>query len=213
MSTLAAELLRRARTALGLDMALRARSVAALASGDDTDAKVCALIDKHGLQLAALAALLAAGSMTKQQFIDHATELLTKLATQTGRMGANQQGSPDAFSEDDAGTLMDSRADYLDGYADDLDSGTISRAQGAARAAMWTGIGWTALQIGRRAGAEDNGKAQVTWVCEDDNASCDDCIMLGDNSPYDIGDLPTYPGQDVQCGGNCRCHLEFESKE
>jgi len=54
---------------------------------------------------------------------------------------------------------------------------------------------------------------KLVWVCNDDDRSCEDCPQLEADGPYEVGQLPTWPGGDVQCTDNCRCHIEPDEQD
>lgn len=185
--------------------------------GEDDDRDIVEhVIDRGQDKLAALAALLIAGSITRTEFIDRAEAALRS----TLSAGAALGGVSRADATQIADQLLEARSQYLDAFADELDAATdesgISVAASAARMALYAGGAWTAFQMARGQDARGDGDGSgvsITWVCLDDNASCDRCPDLADGSPYTFDTLPTYPGEDVPCFSNCRCHLEYSQEE
>jgi hypothetical protein len=96
---------------------------------------------------------------------------------------------------------------------------------GAVSAAMldaWLGTWSSSLnplyEQGFHAGVAQQGVIrQVTWVSEDDEATCPDCQML-DGMTWvgdEIDSTMPHPGDSrfggrTQCGPNCRCELQYE---
>lgn len=181
----------------------------------DDDARVHRLVLLGGAAVAGLAKRYDDGSLTKEQFIDQAVAALKSHGQTAAALGAAQfGGASDHTAIDD---YAEAQADYLDGFADDIDSGGadgegISVAAIAVRAAMYGGVIWTAYQMGKTDGAPED--TSWAWVLDPDAAHCDDpngldCPTLSESGPWVMGDLPALPGDGTTpCLSRCRCNLE-----
>lgn len=154
--------------------------------------------------VAALATQLQQGAITEAQFVAQALTALRPHVQAAGSIGAAQYGGTADSEALDAHT--DAQRPYLTRFGADISSGQSSEKQTAARAALYGAPVWSAYQMGKVQAAP----AEVTiyWVCQEDERSCEDCIAL--DGSYTQDTLPTYPGMDVACSGNCRCELWYE---
>lgn len=182
---------------------------------DDTgtsDERVKKLIEAGGLAVAALAARLASGTLSRAAFVEQALAVIQEHAQQAAGIGAAQfDADPDP---DTISAFVSGQEDYLDGFGADIQAARLSGAQIAARGALYGGALWSVYQMGRGDGAKATGIEQAWWDLDPDAQHCADCPGLADGSPYAYPDeLPTFPGIDVECGSNCRCALRFETGE
>ncbi len=76
----------------------------------------------------------------------------------------------------------------------------------AARVGLYAGAFWGAIQLATWAISRDD--RVCTWVSLDDPATCVDCAKYHMKQFTKLS-LPTLPGGDVECDGNCRCYLAW----
>ncbi len=113
---------------------------------------------------------------------------------------------------------------------DDIDPDAVILAAGAVfarhqfRINHWSGklveLSNTIFTLGMGEGSslEEDGETtavrwMVEWVSVGDSLMCPTCTDLGGRGFVALGTLPTHPGGDTECGGNCRCVLVFWTQQ
>ena len=51
------------------------------------------------------------------------------------------------------------------------------------------------------------------WHITGDGNECPTCEGMPSGNPWKLGEIPTYPGEDVICDGRCRCYVEIVHPE
>lgn len=178
-------------------------------AGKTDDERVKELIAAAAVLLLGLTQKLSAGSITMRGFIFQSRSILSGHMQQAAALSAG-----DAFHPGAVNALLESKLDYLDGFATDLATGAISEAQAAARAGLWSGLVHTAYQVGKVLALSDDAKAEIYWTAEGDEGTCAQCDDLAAGSPYRLDELPTYPGMgDTSCLSACRCSVDAPGGE
>ncbi len=182
---------------LAHELRVRVRLVEHMTKATKPAVAVLALAATLGSQIEDLAQSLGDGELEQSEFVDSVRALLIAAG-----------GDAAALAELDDTTLIDAlmegQTPYVEGFASDI-AGGLSLGEILSRSGLYAGLAWSAYQMAR---AQTFGeKAEITWVCEDDAASCDECVAAAEGSPYTLESLPGYPG-GLQCLGNCRCSLD-----
>lgn len=78
-----------------------------------------------------------------------------------------------------------------------------------SRLGLYDGVFWTLILLGLKDWYGEHAVGEkVKWILDPAAAHCEDCPALA--GIYENWDaLPTLPGQDVRCNGNCRCTVEI----
>ena len=79
-----------------------------------------------------------------------------------------------------------------------------SLSKRAYRVGLYAGAFWTVMQLAQWAISQP--ERTCTWIAHDDEGTCPDCAAYSGKT-YTKATLPTLPGVEVQCNGNCRCAL------
>lgn len=74
----------------------------------------------------------------------------------------------------------------------------------AVRVGLYAGAFWGAIQLAQQAISPP--ERECTWVAQDDEGTCRTCARYS-GKVFTAATLPTLPGGDVECNGNCRCTL------
>lgn len=74
----------------------------------------------------------------------------------------------------------------------------------AVRVGLYAGAFWGAIQLAQQAISPP--ERECTWVARDDAGTCRTCAEYS-GKVFTAATLPTLPGGDVECNGNCRCTL------
>lgn len=82
-----------------------------------------------------------------------------------------------------------------------------SLARRVARVALYAGAFWTAIQGAQIWLSQPDRKC--TWHLYPLADHCADCPKLA--GEWTVSTLPTLPGVDVECDGNCRCWITWET--
>jgi hypothetical protein len=86
--------------------------------------------------------------------------------------------------------------------AESLIGGTIP-----SRAQMYTDAAYSTYENNVAARETDAGAVGVRRVCEEDEASCDECVDAASDEYSSLGDIADIGS--LQCLNNCRCSFEF----
>lgn len=74
------------------------------------------------------------------------------------------------------------------------------------RVGLYAGAFWGAIQLAQQAISPP--ERECTWVARDDAGTCATCAEYS-GKVFTAATLPTLPGGDVECNGNCRCFLRW----
>ena len=106
----------------------------------------------------------------------------------------------DAASEEEKDMRIDEWVDGLDPYAKYVSNDMWIAGEVAAHAEFGD---WEKTMADYR-DFEGGNPVQYIWSGPEDGDSCEDCLQDMADSPYDSIDECPVPGEDTQCGPNCR---------
>jgi len=76
-----------------------------------------------------------------------------------------------------------------------------------SRAQMYTDAAYSTYENNVAAREQDAGAIAARRICEDDAASCDDCVQAATEEFLSLGEVSDIGS--LQCMNNCRCYYEF----
>ena len=180
---------------------------------DQTHASLGRCLTRAGNDLGTLVGLLGQGRLAPDDFVLGLFDRLLEAhqeAAYLGRYRAGDRSLPDADDRGFAWEVMRGEDEFLARFAQDIESGRYTDAEGklllpAIRAR-------TALYLQRVIGT-----ANEAWVLASPGViewrlspaeHCDDCLELAARSPYLPMELPAVPRDgSTQCLSSCKCVL------
>ena len=177
----------------------------------DPQSQYDSLSNDFSVKVAALAALLAAGTITAMVFHQRMIALIESVYTRAYQLGAAVQGVGAVLTAADHVTITNyvhDEDEYLRRFVRDVSLGHVpdSEAYLQNRAGMYAeaihGLYWE----GRASRVPAD--YVVYYEAEDDKNTCEPCALNEANGPYPIGRAPI-PGNDCLGWSRCRCKLRF----
>jgi hypothetical protein len=107
------------------------------------------------------------------------------------------------------GSLVKDQYQYLEKFANDCQSGTLTPDQIQARMDMYINSSRSAYETAKGYEAFANGADEEQWICHEDEKTCPDCSGYAAQGWVQFGDLPEPGDGESECLTNCRCHKEY----
>lgn len=161
---------------------------------------------------------LLAGIITLAAFYQYMRGHVEKWHTVTGSIAYGGKAQLDAERTARIAARITSELEYLSGFRNDIATAlaeahandlTITETAGfvPARAVMYADAAYATYQNNVTAREFDNGVALGRRVCEEDPASCEECVSAASTYFSTLEDLPEIGS--LTCLNNCRCYVEY----
>lgn len=125
------------------------------------------------------------------------------------------RGGYDATGFDDYGRMggrLRWQYHYLNGFAQEIQAGTLTEAQIRARAQTYGMASTTAYQDGLHAAKKAAGMTEENWVLTPAE-HCVDCIAYAGMGWQPMGSFPTPGDGHTRCLMNCKCYKEYRGND
>jgi hypothetical protein len=103
--------------------------------------------------------------------------------------------------------IIASEKEFLAGFEQETVAETVTAEGLAARGSMYAEAAYSTYENNVAARESDFGVTKARRVCEEDQASCDECVQAATEefiSLSEVSDIGT-----LTCMNNCRCYYEF----
>lgn len=163
-----------------------------------------------------LAERLADGSLTEAEWRRAMENTIRADYERAWQMGASVADDARAVLTDEeralVGREVSSELHYLRGFYSDLRTEARSEDYIINRATQYSNA-IRGLYYGGMLGRTDDTLWEAYFICNEDDRSCDGCVLAADQSPWEPSQCPI-PGAGT-CDGfeMCRCDIEFRPKE
>jgi hypothetical protein len=160
----------------------------------------------------------AKGQISSREWADAFNEVLLNGHAQAWALGRQRAGDLRALNEIDmfrALAVVDADGYRLLGFMNDISTGRYTDVEGKIRAdvvkqraSLYVGkMRGTATEAWAENGPDDQAINWIMLALE----HCADCPMMAAKNPWQKGELWAFPGNGVQCLGNCKCVLRLEN--
>jgi hypothetical protein len=166
--------------------------------------------DYLGPQIEQLTDQMIGGDISLSDWQVSMAESLKQAYVTVAAIGRGGRSAMDYSDFGRIGARLRSEYKYLDGFAQEIKSGTLSPSYIRARAQLYADGVKVALWDGRRAAKIEAGMTLEKRVLHPAE-HCTDCMNYADQGWQPIGTFPP-PGLGSECLHHCRCTMDF-SKE
>lgn len=150
---------------------------------------------------------LIASTITVGGFFSFMTSKIEDWHKLTGRIAYG--GVPRMTPEREAriAEIIATQLDYLKGFKADVEQAAELTSQVENRAGMYADAAYSTYENSVKQREADAGVLSGRRICEEDAASCDECVSAASSEYMPLDELSDIGS--LQCLNNCRCTIEF----
>ena len=150
---------------------------------------------------------MVAGLITAGAFFMFMTQKIEAWHKVAGAIAYGGRSQMDAERWARIERIIESELAYLEGFKQEVAVATELTAEVVNRAGMYPNAAYSTYENQVREREKDAGVISGRRICEEDAASCDECVAAATTEYMPLDELSDIGS--LQCLNNCRCTIEF----
>lgn len=157
-----------------------------------------------------------AGAITLAALFSFLDDEISAMHGATGAIAFGGLEQMDTAKWESIDGRLQTELDYLSGFRDDVEAAVASgeelSADGiSARAGLYAEAAYSEYVTQTVVREAENGVTMGRRICEEDNASCEECVAAASEDFMPLDDIEEIGS--LECMSNCRCEIEFSNED